>query len=114
MTNSPIHCVTFTNKGYLDYTHNLLESTKVNNTQTQLEIVAIDNESYEYFNSIHDKVSYFETRYVEKRDEILKQNEDGFGSLMMTKFEVIYKALQEHENVLYVDGDIVIKRNFNQ
>ena len=32
---------------------------------------------------------------------------------MMTKFEVIYKALQEHENVLYVDGDIVIKRDFN-
>ena len=114
MTKYSIHCVTFTNKGYLDYTHNLLESIKVNNTQTQLEVVTIDDQSYEYFNSIHDKVSYFETSYVEKRDEILKQNEDGFGNLMMTKFEVIYKALQEHENVLYIDGDIVIKRNFNQ
>jgi len=59
MTNSSIHCVTFTNKGYLDYTHNLLESIKVNNTQTQLEVVAIDDESYEYFNTIHDKVSFF-------------------------------------------------------
>ena len=114
MSNSNIHSVTFTNKGYLDYTHNLLESIKVNHTQTQIEVVAIDDESFEYFKKIHDKVSYFETNYVDKRDELLKQNEDGFGNLMMTKFEVIYKALREHENVLYIDGDIVIKENFNK
>jgi|TARA_Y100000389_G_scaffold199920_1_gene239300 hypothetical protein len=113
MVDSNIHSITFTNKGYIDYTHNLLTSIRKNSTNTKLEIIAIDDESYQYFKPIHKDVSFYETKFVSKRDELLKQNEDGFGNLMMTKFEVIFDALQKHEKVLYIDGDIVIKKDFN-
>ena len=113
MERSSIHSITFTNKGYIDYTHNLLESIKKNGTDTQLEVIAIDNESFEYFKSIYDDVSFFGSDFAKEQNKLLKQIEDGFGNLMMTKFEVIYSSLLKHESVLYIDGDIVIKKNFN-
>ena len=67
MERSSIHSITFTNKGYIDYTHNLLESIKKNDTDTQLEVIAIDNESFDYFKSIYDDVSFFSSDFVKEQ-----------------------------------------------
>mgnify|MGYP001349577748 CR=1 FL=1 len=114
MDNSSLQAVTFTNSGYLDYTHNLIESINKNKTLTNLEVVVIDEESDSYFKKIHDNVSFFKTNYVQKKNDIWKQDDEDFGNLMMTKFEVIYQSLCKYEKVLYLDGDIVIKRNFDK
>ena len=114
MKDSSIKAVTFTNKGYVEYTHNLLLSIKNNNTQTDLEIFTLDDVSNSYFKDIHDNVTSFKSNFVNSREKIWKQNDSDFGKLMMAKFEIIHESLKKYEKVLYIDGDITIKRNFNE
>ena len=44
-----IKSVTFTNKGYIDYTHNLLNSIKKFESDVDLRIFTLDEESFNYF-----------------------------------------------------------------
>mgnify|MGYP000284362039 CR=1 FL=1 len=71
-----------------------------------LRIFTLDDESYEYFNNIHHDVVRYETNVS---DEFVGQKSEGFGNLMVVKFEIIYESLKNYDYVLYIDGDIVVK-----
>tara|TARA_X000000368_G_scaffold409605_1_gene391819 strand:+ start:16090 stop:16803 length:714 start_codon:yes stop_codon:yes gene_type:complete len=102
--------ITFTNEGYIKYTENLLESIKHNQVNLNLKIFTLDNKSFDHFNKIHNQVEL-----LDKNNEFgsfMDQKSEKFGKLMIKKFECIYKSLLDNENILYIDGDIVIKKNF--
>ena len=101
-----IKSVTFTNKGYIDYTHNLLNSIKKFESDVDLRIFTLDDESFNYFQQHHNDVIKYDTNVAE---EFVGQKSEGFGNLMIVKFEIIYKSLNEFDYVLYIDGDIVVR-----
>ena len=106
MTN--LNFITFTNKGYVDYTKNLLISNKLSQTNANIKVYTLDDYSYDFFSDIHDNVELF--RKEDFANNYLSQADENFGNLMLVKFELIYKELLINENVVYVDGDIVFKK----
>lgn len=109
--NKKIQFVTFTNSGYINFTNNLLESIKINKIDINLKIFAIDDDSFNYFKNIHDNVErYYQEKFSSK---LIHQKENNFGSLMLIKFDIIYRSLLENKYVGYIDGDIVIKKNID-
>lgn len=102
--------ITFTNAGYVDYTENLLASNKSNNANADIKVYALDESSFNYFSKIHDNVELFEK--VDFANNYFSQADENFGNLMLVKFELIYRELLKNDNVVYVDGDIVFKKDF--
>ena len=45
---------------------------------------------------------------------LLRQSDKGFGNLMIVKFEIIYQELLKQDNIVYLDGDITIKKNISE
>jgi len=107
---SKLNFITFTNKGYVDYTKNLLVSNIKNNVNVDIKVYTLDNYSYEYFSDFHRNVELFEKD--DFANKYLSQADENFGNLMLVKFELIYQELLNNENVFYVDGDIVFKQDF--
>ena len=105
-----LNFITFTNKGYVDYTKNLLISNKVNNANTNIKVYTLDDYSYNFFSDIHNNVELFKKE--DFADNYYSQADENFGNLMLVKFELIYRELLKNENVIYVDGDIVFKKDF--
>lgn len=103
--------MTFTNKGYVEYTKNLIVSNIKNNVNANIRIYALDQYAYDYFQDFHDDVILYKKQDFE--NTYLSQSDEKFGNLMIVKFELIYKELLEKDNVVYVDGDIVFKKNFS-
>lgn len=101
--------ITFTTFGYKDYTENLLSSIKQNNVNLDLRVYVLDRESEKYFSKIHKNTLFLDSE--ENFNQFLDQKSKKFGELMIKKFECIHMSLLENENVLYIDGDIVIKKN---
>ena len=60
MTLPDFTYLNFTNEGYVDYTHNLLESVKQNNIDLDLKLVTLDQPSYKFFQNKHENVEIFE------------------------------------------------------
>ena len=104
--------LTFTNDGYIHYTKNLLESIKRNNINIDLKIYTLDITSFEFLKKDHDNVVYFQKE--DFSDNLIHQSDKNFGNLMLVKFELIYKELLENENLVYLDGDITIKKNITE
>ena len=109
MNKESLNFITFTNKGYIEYTHNLISSIKKNKVNEKIKIYALDNFSLDYFQNIHKEVELYEKN--DFANNYLKQSDKDFGNLMLVKFELIYKELIRSDNVVYVDGDIVFKKN---
>jgi hypothetical protein len=105
-----LNFITFTNAGYVDYTENLLASNKSNNANADIKVYALDESSFNYFSKIHDNVELFEK--VDFANNYFSQADENFGNLMLVKFELIYRELLKNDNVVYVDGDIVFKKDF--
>ena len=103
--------MTFTNKGYVEYTKNLIVSNINNKVNANIRVYALDQYSYDYFQDFHDDVIFYRKQDFE--NSYLSQTDKNFGNLMFVKFELIYKELLEHDNVVYVDGDIVFKKDFS-
>ncbi len=106
--------ITFTSSGYIDITQNLCNSNTQNNVNYSINIFCLDEESLNYdFGSYTNNINFSENE-VEglEKNSLLIQNSPNFGDLMFKKFEIIYQSLLEFENVLYIDGDIVIKKDF--
>ena len=61
-----IKSVTFTNKGYIDYTHNLLNSIKKFESDVDLRIFTLDDESFNYFQQHHNDVIKYDTNVSEE------------------------------------------------
>lgn len=110
MINDSINAITFTNEGYTHYTNNLLQSIHKNNIELNLKIYTLDEKSNTFFKERHDSVELYQKNQFS--DTLLKQSDKNFGNLMIVKFNLIYLELLRHSNVLYLDGDIVIKKNF--
>ncbi len=102
--------ITFTNSGYLDFTENLLTSSKVNKVNLNLNIYTLDEKATTYFQNIHDKITILEEG--NEYEELQEFKAGGFGDLMVKKFECIYRSLLLNDYVLYIDGDITVKHNF--
>ena len=107
---SELNFITFTNAGYVDYTENLLASNKSNNANADIKVYALDESSFNYFSKIHDNVELFEKE--DFANNYFSQADENFGNLMLVKFELIYRELLKKDNVVYVDGDIVFKKDF--
>ena len=105
-----LNFITFTNKGYVDYTKNLLISNKVNNANTNIKVYTLDDYSFNFFSDIHNNVELFKKE--DFADNYYSQADENFGNLMLVKFELIHRELLKNENVIYVDGDIVFKKDF--
>lgn len=108
--NLQIECISFTNKGYVSYTENLIESIKQNKSEIDINIFCIDEESYNYLENKHDNLTLHNQE--EDLSEFMDQKSANFGKLMIKKFSCIHQSLLENEYVVYIDGDIVIKKNF--
>ena len=98
-----------TNKGYKDFTDNLLSSIEINNIQLDIEIGVMDS----YSESYYSKAGYKTKRLSKEEDsQFLKQDSENFGNYMLNKLSFINSYLHEEKTVIYLDGDIVIKKNF--
>ena len=110
MTKS-LSFITLSNKGYIKYTKNLISSIKENKINIDLSIFVMDKYSFDYFKKLNQKVFLVEGKESKK---FLKQDSKDFGIYMIQKLKIIYKSLLNYENVIYMDGDIVVKKNFIQ
>ena len=99
---------TLSNKGYIEFTENLLKSIKYNNIEIDLDICVLDDFSYRHFSKLEQNVIKHSDKNLKK---FLKQDSKGFGEYMIFKIETIHNYLMEFDKVLYLDGDIVIKNN---
>jgi len=114
MENNNYAAITYTTNGYVDFTHNLISSIKKNKIDIKLKIFTLDKQSKDYFNEKGIDTLEFTSKYIETQDKMFFQNSDNFGYLMMAKFEIIYQQLLSNDYVLYIDGDIVIKKDIMQ
>ena len=104
----------FTSSGYIDITQNLCNSNIKNNVNYNLNIFCLDDQSLSHnFGNNTTNIDFTDNKVDGlETNKLLKQNSEKFGNLMYKKFEIIFKGLNEFENVLYVDGDIVLKKQF--
>ena len=104
-----IEIVTFTNKGYIKFTENLVKSIIKNNIEINLKVFTLDKDSFDFFNALNCTVEMVDDEEF-NLSNFVRQDEDVFGELMYKKLQVIYQSLIDNDYVLYVDGDITIKK----
>ncbi len=106
--------VSLTNKGYIDYTHNLLSSIKENQIDIDLTIYSLDKDSYNYFSKKDISTKLIDTD-ASKIDfsKFELQNSSEFYKIVYFKFYCINDLLQTNNYVHFLDGDIVIKKDFS-
>lgn len=107
--------VSLTNKGYIDYTYNLLSSLKENNIEIDLTIYTLDKDSYNFFCEKNISTKLIQTNLF-KNDfsKFELQNSPEFYRIVYYKFYCINDLLQTNKFVHYLDGDIVIKKDFSK
>ena len=108
--------VTITNKGYIDYTLNCLKSFEKSGLDPNiLECWCIDEEVYNQlkelsYNAILIPENDFMFENGEKITDFKKWGQISFGlNICIQKYYPIYEVLKNDEDVLYLDGDIVIE-----
>lgn len=101
-----IKAITLTNKGYIDFTDNLIASIEKNNINIDLDVCTMDSYSTNYFNKKNQNTNLI-TKSNKKK--FLRQDSKNFGEYMIIKLNMIHSYLTKFEYILYLDGDIVIK-----
>jgi len=110
-----IKYVTLTNKGYIEYTNNLLSSIKQNKINIDLSIYTLDTVSYDYFSNINVRTKLIDSSsYNEEFSEFELQNSSDFYKIVYFKFFCLNDLLKSSKFVLFLDGDIVIKKDFSK
>ena len=106
--------VTFTSAGYVNLTQNLCSSMSANKVDYKLNIFCLDEKSLNHNFGISSNNIDFTRSNINNapEDEIADFYSDQFIDMMYRKFEIISLSLSKFENVLYIDGDIVIKKDF--
>ena len=109
-----ITLVTFTSAGYEDLTQNLCKSIEENDVNFNLNIFCLDDVSYSHdFGGNSNNILFTQEKIFNMpSNDILRQDEVGFGNLMYKKFQIIHESLKQFEYVIYTDSDIVIKKDF--
>ena len=92
--------VSLTNKGYIDYTHNLLSSIKENQIDIDLTIYSLDKDSYNYFSKKNISTKLIDTD-ASKIDfsKFELQNSSEFYKIVYFKFYCINDLLQTNNYV---------------
>ena len=106
LMNDKQRVLTLTNKGYVEFTDNLISSIKKNNINIDLDICTMDSYSTDYFNKKNQNTNLI-TKSNKKK--FLRQDSKNFGEYMIIKLNMIHSYLTKFEYILYLDGDIVIK-----
>ena len=101
-----IKAITLTNKGYIDFTDNLIASIEKNNINIDLDVCTMDSYSTDYFDKKNQNTNLI-TKSNKKK--FLRQDSKNFGEYMIIKLNMIHSYLTKFEYILYLDGDIVIK-----
>lgn len=110
-----LEAITFTDKYYLEYTLNLLASIDKNKSEIQLCIYCSDEESFDYLKKGGHKALLIENKnFNNYKLQSWSAGKNDFGKTMINKFKSIYDALNKSDLVLYLDGDIVVKKNFTR
>ena len=106
--------ITFTSVGYIDLTQNLCNSISNNEINYNLNIFCLDKESLNHnFGKGTNNIDFTKSDLDNNSTlKIAEYSSDEFINMMYKKFEIIYKSLLEFENILYMDSDIVIKKDF--
>jgi len=117
--------ITLTNNGYKHLTENLLISMKKCGFKHELKIYCIDMECYEYFKknypynetelvNIIDKKDSQYSNWVEYRPMQSKDLEGRKHWANVTKYKIvaINNELRQNNDVIFIDGDIVVFKNF--
>ena len=112
MTKSLFPSITFTNIGYVDYTKNLIESININKVNLDLRVFCIDEKSIKKLEN-KATIETFDNKYLDTGD-FVDWKDKNFGLMMLYKFEMIHRYLNNNEFVLYLDGDIVIKKDIEE
>jgi lipopolysaccharide biosynthesis glycosyltransferase len=110
--DNKIEIVTYTNSGYVEMTKNLIISAAKNAPNIKISVYVLDEESkseLKFFNNIN--IKEIENKFFIDHNLIDIRNKN-FGLMMGYKYEIIYKSLLQNRHVLYIDGDIVIKKDF--
>ena len=104
-----ISLITFTTGDYVKYTNNLVESMKRCNIMKRLKIYCIDSGAYDFFKvNKHVEAIEFYDNIKPGLKEYLKED---WNTTMFNKIKCIYNELFINEYVLYIDSDIIIKKN---
>ena len=107
--------ITFTNSGYLDFTMNLLRSAEMNSEKLNIIVYCTDINSYDYIRkNNYDAILLTPKKKISKKFSPWKAGDGEFGKIMISKFEAIHDSLQKNKYVLYIDGDVVIKKDFDE
>ena len=101
-----IKAITLTNKGYIEFTDNLIASIEKNNINIDLDVCTMDSYSTDYFDKKNQNTNLI-TKSNKKK--FLRQDSKNFGEYMIIKLNMIHSYLTKFEYILYLDGDIVIK-----
>lgn len=106
--------VSLTNKGYIDYTYNLVSSLKENNVEIDLIVYSLDKDSYNYFSNKNISTKLIDTTSLKiDFSNFELQNSSEFYKIVYFKFYCINDLLQTNKYVHFLDGDIVIKKDFS-
>ncbi len=113
MEASKFKAITFTTYGYKDLTLNLIKSIKENKINLDLEIFALDNDAGDFFKKHSQQVRTTDNQSMDELSRLLPYGSEKFAEVMMQKLNIIHTSLTENEFILYLDGDIVIKRDIS-
>ena len=102
--------ITTTTYGYKDLTLNLLKSIEKNNIDLDIEVFVPDNKSEIFFQEHTKNISKFDEQNIVELNNLLPYGSENFAKVMIQKLKVIHSTLLDNEYVLYIDGDIVIKK----
>lgn len=94
--------ITLTNKGYLDYTRNMIISLSKLDINHKLKVYCIGQECF-------DELDYDDKELLltDAPDDLQVFREGDWNKVVVQKFNIIYKELMLGNNVLFSDGDIV-------
>ena len=119
--------VTLTNNGYRDITENLILSTYSISPEwsQQFHIYCLDEESFDYFTEKYPKnpVSKLYNHDSDQIKEWVKYypmqstntvGKQSWSNFTFYKIILIHEELKKGHNIVFLDGDIVILRNFIQ
>jgi hypothetical protein len=94
--------ITLTNKGYLEYTKNMIESLKKLNVPEPLKVYCLGQECYDDLD--YDNKVLLNT---DAPDDLQIFRQGDWNKVVVQKFNAIYQELIKGEDVLFSDGDIV-------
>ena len=102
--------ITLTNDGYTDYTQNLIFSLNSIGIK-DLKKYCVGIKSYNYFKNQNLEVELVNKNLLSGTNKFQSWRSKNFNKLMFNKLKVIHKTLISNDQVLYIDGDIVFKKN---